>query len=421
MLQLMSFETGPMFRVFTDDEIVLWQDYTNALGQPTPPPAPLVPPARAMAAVIDQLRPVQQGIAGHAMNFMADAQGVVDSVDWWFQQPSRTLMAALAAPVNGLVAPGDPANSRFLRELIAPTGPMGAVFGQAAVAPNSGSCRDVVNAWIGAKCPLPMEKTFTLRLGTPKGKRDLHPTGQHTRHGECTLTGAAQVVVVGSGPAGAACALTLARAGVDGVCLTARRERFAGQAAIGEPIPPDTRDLLDRLGLWQTFLEEGHERCLGSCSTWGGATPGYNDYLLNPQGCGWHLDRRRFDAFLVRHAVQAGVTMLENEDDATPQARFTVDATGRASAVARRHGARQITLDRLSIVYGFLDLPAGVAHSRLTSLEAARDGWWYAAAIAGQRMAVAFAGDAETIRAAARAHDSGWLRGVLRRGRSPHA
>lgn len=177
MLQLMSFETGPMFRVFTDDEIVLWQDYTNALGQPTPPPAPLVPPARAMAAVIDQLRPVQQGIAGHAMNFMADAQGVVHSVDWWFQQPSRTLMAALAAPVNGLVAPGDPANSRFLRELIAPTGPMGAVFGQAAVAPNSGSCRDVVNAWIGAKCPLPMEKSFTLRLGTPKGKRDLHPTG----------------------------------------------------------------------------------------------------------------------------------------------------------------------------------------------------------------------------------------------------
>jgi len=228
------------------------------------------------------------------------------------------------------------------------------------------------------------------------------------------LTGAAQVVIHGSGPAGAACALALARAGVDGVHLTGRRDPFAGQGAIGESIPPDARGLLDRLGLWQAFLEQGHEPCLGSCSTWGGATPGYNDYLLNPQGTGWHLDRGRFDAFLCRQAEHAGVTLLAEEaGDPASQPRFVVDATGRSSVLARRAGARQIALDRLTFVYGFFDLPPAAVHSRLTFLEAVRDGWWYAAAVPGRRMAVAFAGDAETIRDASLARESAWLRAAF--------
>jgi len=179
MLQLMNFETGPMYRVFTDDEIQLWEDYTNSLGKPKPPkPPPKPSPARAMAAVVDQLRPVQQGVAGHVANFMADESGMVHTIDWWFQQPSHALIAALASPVNDLVRPGDPGNSRFLMELIAPTGPMGPAFGQPADPPNSGSCRDVVHDWIVAGCPLLAEKEFTLRLGTPRAQRDRHPTGR---------------------------------------------------------------------------------------------------------------------------------------------------------------------------------------------------------------------------------------------------
>lgn len=226
--------------------------------------------------------------------------------------------------------------------------------------------------------------------------------------------GAAQVVILGRGPAGAACALALARAGVDGVCLAGRRAPASAQAAIGESIPPDARRLLDRLGLWEAFLEQGHERCLGSCSTWGSDTPGYNDYLLDPQGSGWHLDRRGFDAFLCRQAEAAGVTSLEpGPDDPAAGARFVVDATGRASAYARRQGARQIALDRLSFAVGFFDLPAGAA-SRLTFLEAVRDGWWYAAAIPGRHMVVAFAGDAGFIRDAGLARPGAWLQAVSR-------
>jgi hypothetical protein len=54
---------------------------------------------------------------------------------------------------------------------------MGAAFGQPAVAPNTGSCRDVVELWIRAGSPVPGNKPFTLRLGTPRARRAQHPTG----------------------------------------------------------------------------------------------------------------------------------------------------------------------------------------------------------------------------------------------------
>jgi hypothetical protein len=174
---LMNFETGPMYRVFTDDEIALWEAYTMSLAAPAPPaPPPAASSARAMADVIDQLRPVQMGVAGHATNTLADLEGVVHPMSWWFEQPTRALMEALASPVNDVIKPGDPANSRFFMELIAPTGPMGSVFGL----PNqteSGSHRDTVHRWISDGCPLPDVAAFNLRLHTPRAKRDRHPTG----------------------------------------------------------------------------------------------------------------------------------------------------------------------------------------------------------------------------------------------------
>lgn len=243
----------------------------------------------------------------------------------------------------------------------------------------------------------------------------------------------ADVAIVGAGPAGAACALALARAGVGRVCLI-DGGGAPGGIAVGETIPPDARRLLDRLGLLQDFLGEGHSQCLGSCSAWGNDRLGHNDFLLNPLGCGWHLDRSRFDAFLRRHAVAAGVVLLDArladaEDDSghgeeggfrlhlggrrTIGARFVVDATGRSSALARRLGARQAQLDRLTFVYGFFDTAGAVSKSRLTLLEATEGGWWYAAGLPGDRLAVAFATDAERVRSEGLAEDSRWLAAAL--------
>jgi hypothetical protein len=181
MNELLDFEGGPMYRVFTDPELKLWANYVNELGNPAPKPdpePPVIPPAHAMAGVIDQLRPVQQGVLGHEQQMLADTNGTVHTLAWWFKQPTIELMRALASPINDVITPGSPRKSRFLNELIAPTGPMGSVFNLAASPPNNGSCRDVVRIWISAGCPIPGEHGKTLRLNTPRSKRDKHPTGR---------------------------------------------------------------------------------------------------------------------------------------------------------------------------------------------------------------------------------------------------
>lgn len=241
------------------------------------------------------------------------------------------------------------------------------------------------------------------------------------------------VVVLGAGPAGAACALALARAGVERVRLIDGPPPAGG--AVGETLPPDTRLLLDRLGLWTAFVAEGHLPCLGSCSSWGAAALGFNDFLLSPHGGGWHLDRGRFDAFLRHHAAAAGVETSQGlrlvDADPDPsggfalrlrgaggdtigvRARFVVDATGRASAFAKRLGARRRELDRLTFIYGYFDAGDAASASRLTLLEAVAQGWWYAAALPGQRLAVALAADADHVRDQGLGRDARWLGAAL--------
>lgn len=179
MRGLMNFETGAMFRVFTDDEIALWAAYTVSLAAPPPPRPHPLSPAAAMVAVIDQLRPVQAGTQGHDTAMLVDAEGKVHSIAWWFAQPSSTeLIKALASPANGLIQPGKPQNSRFYMELIAPITPMGAWFNQPAKGSEPNNCREVVHAWIEAGCPEPGVEHLTLRLNASPAKRIRHRTGR---------------------------------------------------------------------------------------------------------------------------------------------------------------------------------------------------------------------------------------------------
>jgi flavin-dependent dehydrogenase len=218
------------------------------------------------------------------------------------------------------------------------------------------------------------------------------------------------VVVLGGGPAGCATALTLNNENV-GRVLVAEASGYE-QPRIGESVPPDIRQLLQQLGLLDRFLAEGHDPCLGSCSSWGSDELGYNDFIFNPFGNGWHLDRRRFDEFLAREVQQRGVELrgrtkfldvlshggdgvrlrLSGPDgDCEVTAKFVVDATGKRSLFARRCGARRRDLDRLISVSAFFDLPEQSPFARLTFLEAVEYGWWYTARLPGQRIAVAVA------------------------------
>lgn len=244
---------------------------------------------------------------------------------------------------------------------------------------------------------------------------------------------ACQVAVLGGGPAGCAAAIALRQRGVERVRVVA-----PGRAGIpvGETLLPETGALLDRLGIWHRFLAEGHERCWGSSSTWGSEAVGYNDFIFNVWGNGWHLDRARFDAFLLAEAESAGAEVdrgarFEGHEAETADgvdlalvrkggaaarlnARFVVDATGSGAVFARTRGARRAFCDRLVFVYGFFDAPDAEPAFRVTMVEAAETGWWYAAGLPEKRVAVAFAGDPGFVRESGMAQsDQQWLSRLL--------
>ena len=102
------------------------------------------------------------------------------------------------------------------------------------------------------------------------------------------------VVIIGAGPAGATAALNLAP--LRRVTVV---ERLAEPAdRIGESLAPASRRLLTDMGLWDDFLEDGHAPCYAARSAWGSPTPTERDSLADPDGHGWRLDRRRFEARL---------------------------------------------------------------------------------------------------------------------------
>jgi 2-polyprenyl-6-methoxyphenol hydroxylase-like FAD-dependent oxidoreductase len=237
------------------------------------------------------------------------------------------------------------------------------------------------------------------------------------------------VLIAGGGPAGAATALALRRAGVPRVALV-EAGRLEGPR-IGESIPPDTRVLLAELGLWDAFAAEGHDPCHGSCSSWGDERLGYNDFLFNPYGNGFHLDRCRFDPWLARAAGAAGATVLverqlrsvASDPGGGPfrveltgpggaheivTARFLVDATGRPARLARMLGARRLVHDRLTFVYAFFPPGSGAGTDSLTLVEAVPYGWWYAARLPDGRLVVAVATDPDLVRSMGLHQPAAW-------------
>lgn len=222
-----------------------------------------------------------------------------------------------------------------------------------------------------------------------------------------------EVVILGGGPAGCATALSLIAAGLAPDSLLVVEASDYECDRIGESIPPNSRAVLAELGVIDAFLREGHEPCHGSASSWGDDALGYNDFMFNPQGHGWHLDRRRFDAWLAGQVEARGVELRretrfldvhEHGGEGAQlslgrtgafgervEARFVVDAMGPRSRYAARMGARPRVLDMLVSVSGQFELGPHVGFGALTMLEAVDYGWWYAAKLPGRRVAVAVA------------------------------
>jgi flavin-dependent dehydrogenase len=185
---------------------------------------------------------------------------------------------------------------------------------------------------------------------------------------------------------------------------------------IGETLPGAARRLLATLGLWERFQAEGHSHCHARRSVWGSAEPVELDGFRDPDGPGWRLDRRRFEAGLRSEALARGARLIapaavgsaERDGDSwrlvlqggeTVSARFLIDAGGRGSRLLRAEGGRRLAEDGLVCAWTHLPLKSEAAE--ITYVESEPDGWWYCAPLPGGRRLLAFHTDSDLASAAA--------------------
>jgi flavin-dependent dehydrogenase len=192
------------------------------------------------------------------------------------------------------------------------------------------------------------------------------------------------VAIIGGGPAGATVALALARRKWS-VCLF-ESTAFDGER-YGETLPPEINPILRELGVFDQFRGLSPLESPGIVSDWAGRRH-EQDYLRNPYGPGWHVDRNRFDAMLFRQAADAGVTCFERCRASVNgkengwwrvgeiRARVLVDAAGRNGIRIGPDDERE-TEDRLLAIVLRLTYPDGMPRDLRTYVEGAPQGWWY--------------------------------------------
>ncbi len=198
------------------------------------------------------------------------------------------------------------------------------------------------------------------------------------------------VVIAGGGPAGAVAASMLARAGRRVLLV---EDVSPNKPKVGESLPGSARPLLQDLGLLPLVEEGNHLPSYGNGSAWGTDELISTDFIRDPNGCGWHLDRPQFDADLRYYAQQGGAEFTADRVrsiQAIPEgwqihlmhreitARWLIDATGRRAALAQRLGAQRQRDDSLVALWTRV-ITSNTDLDTRALIESTPHGWWYTA------------------------------------------
>ena len=85
------------------------------------------------------------------------------------------------------------------------------------------------------------------------------------------------LLILGAGPAGTSLALMLlSRAPHLKVRIVDKSDGLSEK--IGETLPPQIRDLMVPLGIWEKFRKEAHLMSQGTCAVWGSEALLENDF-----------------------------------------------------------------------------------------------------------------------------------------------
>jgi flavin-dependent dehydrogenase len=235
-----------------------------------------------------------------------------------------------------------------------------------------------------------------------------------------------QVVVAGSGPAGASTAIRLLRAGMS-VSILACDDTHS--CLPGEALSPEVRTEFNRMCLLEDLQHEAMPS-YGIEAIWGHEIPTFHSHLWSGAGDGLCVNRPEFHGALLRAVLAAGgcgflsgqflltektsrgwtVGIRIRDTTEHVSCDLLVDATGRTAAVGRYLGARRWRLDSLCGVSSVLDV--GIAKQTL-AVEATSYGWWYLAPIGRSQTLVCLISDVDIIQHFSAFQSSSWL-GLLK-------
>lgn len=235
------------------------------------------------------------------------------------------------------------------------------------------------------------------------------------------------IAVIGGGPAGSATALSLQQSLSNANWKSSSPcqihifdDNVTQNIRIGETIPPVATEVLNRLGIVH-LLENSteHIECPGSISQWNSDTPDHNDFFLDLEGKGYHLNRKLFDAQLLEQSINSGCKLhagwrLNNTEYINHQwqlrfqnnrcqqeifnADFVIDATGKSSAFCRRLNICRNVCDEVIFLCAIVNLSESEHLLPHTFVESVPEGWWYAARLPQNRMIVTLCTDIESIK-----------------------
>ena len=219
------------------------------------------------------------------------------------------------------------------------------------------------------------------------------------------------VVIVGGGPSGAACALALARGGVN--CALFERSPAPAWKA-GEIIDAKAQSPLRELGVWERFTALGYPRSAGTLSSWGTGLA-ESSSAASAYGGGFLVERAEFESMLLAAALEAGASVVRGahvrgarreagrwrlhvrlagaESEVTTP--LLVEAVGRGRSVVG--AGERMRVDSLTALVAYPDTAEGEVADLRFAVEATRQGWWYSAALPGRKSVVAFLTDADML------------------------
>jgi flavin-dependent dehydrogenase len=170
--------------------------------------------------------------------------------------------------------------------------------------------------------------------------------------------------------------------------------------------------------VWDRFRTTSCAASPGMISVWGRPELSANDFVFDPYGSGWHVDRLELDRLLAATAQDAGATvcrgvrLLRCHEEfgywrlhgvigartLCVNARFLIDATGRTSLIAGRLGIARIRYDHLVGVVGRIGPRETGGHRDQRALvESGPNGWWYSAPMPGRQLVAAYMTDADQV------------------------